>query len=369
MQVVNPYYARESSVGPVFDVGTFVGPKWYSPKWLVALSLGIGCLAVASVLLFPGLLEWVQFDATRRAAESLQRSIETWQKDYPWPLLGGAALACGLAYIFLAVLLASQLLRTHGPVYLRVGPGGMSLRIPAGLDKFRPWYKFLELDAPWQEIAGYKIVQHKQMGSLSPNAGNLNAFLHLRLNNGAQHIIDLDWFREPARVIYGKIQDSVEMVPMDFPQENAADEHAPVSTQDRPFRDRQLRVSAFNDQRRHIEESLGRVLTNSEAFVIFSDPATEKFVQFCTVGGSLQLDLPAQALTHDEQQRADEYFRRLSPASDASRSGQSAVGVQTGFELGLGTDVTTAARIVLEIFDHVYLASPGYDLVIDEQAG
>ncbi len=217
MQVVNPYYAHQSSVDYVFDVATWVPRRWHSPGWLVLCLLGVALATTAIVLVFPQVLALVDQAALNSSLESLQETIEKGQKEHPWRILSGAAVAAGLAYLFLAVCVADLLLLSE-PVYFRVGPGGMVLRVPNGLDLFRPWYKLLDLELAWSDIADWRIVQHKQFGSLSPNAGNTYALLHLRRRDGKRHCIALNRFREPARVIFARIQDSIEMVPMDFEQ-------------------------------------------------------------------------------------------------------------------------------------------------------
>ncbi len=213
MQVVNPYYARESAVGRVFDVGT----------WRHRAILGcVVCVAMAALFaaatfcaVFPETLG----DPASEAIVELQAEIVQAHVDYPWFMLAGEIVGGLLAWMFLMMAVSSLIVRSQGPFYLRVGPGGISMRLPGGISMWNPRHKILERDLAWSEIEHWEIVQHKQFGSLSANSGNLEAELNLRLPGGERHSISLSWFREPARVVWSKIQDAMEMTPMDLPAE------------------------------------------------------------------------------------------------------------------------------------------------------
>ena len=57
------------------------------------------------------------------------------------------------------------------------------------------------------------VVQEKQFGSLSQNAGNKGASIRLRLINGRKHEFSVDMFREDGHIIHGRISDATNMVP------------------------------------------------------------------------------------------------------------------------------------------------------------
>ena len=287
MKVVNPYYARESSVGSVFDVATWHPPKPVSFGFLVTVALTVGCAAATLCAFFPELLGW--FD--HQWSTELQKAIGEAKRDYAWAVRGGAALGLLVTYALCCITVADQALPFRGEFYFRAGPGGFSLRLPNGLDRFRPWYQILQLDAPWPEIASWRIVQHKQLGSLSPNAGNLHADLHLKLANGKRYLIPLAWFREPARVIWRKIEDAVEMVPMQFTPETLptdGNDAGSISKTDAPDlndgerrrEDRTYYVSDADELYQEVQNALSRLIQCGDAFVIVSDSTNDKFVQF-----------------------------------------------------------------------------------------
>jgi len=99
--------------------------------------------------------------------------------------------------------------------YFRVGPGGISVRIPDGIDWSMCCLRsaVLQRDAGWDEIDNLTVAQKKQFGSLSRNAGNIGALIRLRLQDGHKLEFSVDMFREPGHIIHRRIGEATEMVP------------------------------------------------------------------------------------------------------------------------------------------------------------
>lgn len=130
-----------------------------------------------------------------------------------------------------------------------------------------------------------------------------------------------------------------------------------------------LPAPAENPHRIRIAMALHSLLgrTNRDAFVIFQDKPSGKFVQFAgSADESLFLDLPPQALNEDEKPRAAKLFRELAakgPKEGADR--QTGKGL-TGFQLRLGCDVDRGADVTLRIFREVYQLPADFALVLEE---
>jgi hypothetical protein len=122
-----------------------------------------------------------------------------------------------------------------------------------------------------------------------------------------------------------------------------------------------------------IESALVALLNrhNEDAFVIFEEKATGKFVQFA--GSSqedLLLDLPSQTLDRAEMARAITYFLEVGIEADVydvfDRPGATVVGQQCSFQHSFGRDARTAAEIASAVFLRVYRFPVDFDLVITE---
>ena len=165
---MNPYYARDSKVGSVFDVATF------SPRKAVVMGLtglAFGAL-VAAAALYVWNPNWIVPHPPKWFVDANHDAMKLW-KEHPLgtPLgVGGAGL---VAALFLAMSYTYLFQSLTGNFYFRVGEGGISFHVPGG-------FRTLELDLPWDEIIKLKVVQEKQLGSLSRNAGNLGGYLTLR---------------------------------------------------------------------------------------------------------------------------------------------------------------------------------------------
>ncbi len=84
-----------------------------------------------------------------------------------------------------------------------------------------------------------------------------------------------------------------------------------------------------------------------EAFVIFEDERTGKFVQFGL--GGLRADLPLAALEPAERDAAASVFLRHGVGEPVLIDGG-----QQAFQLDFGADTARAAQFVLEVFSEIY---------------
>lgn len=198
---MNPYYAHDSAVGPVFDVAKFSHFK--------AVAMGLSGLVFAAIVGATALYVW---DPTWLVPEppqivaELNQEIDQLWKDYPQGTQYGV-IAAGLVAGFFVVAACSYLYQAFTvEMYIRVGEGGMSFRVAQG-------FKALEVDLPWDEIESWTVTQEKQLGSLSRNTGNLSGNLSIRTYTQGKYHVSLDDFREPAYLIFNRIQEASEMRP------------------------------------------------------------------------------------------------------------------------------------------------------------
>lgn len=208
MMEMNPFYAHASSSGPVFDVATWSGRKMLAMA-LFALPLGLGLLAVALFFWSPDLL----FQRPPEPIKELSGEILKLHRQHAWARPVGAGVLGLVGWFFLAAGISSIGDCLRGDFHFRVGPGGFALRVPFGIDltKLGLTSTILDLDLPWEEVTHWTVVQVKQLGSLSRNAGNIGGHLKLKTADGQRYEISLDCFREPAFIIHSKIQDALQM--------------------------------------------------------------------------------------------------------------------------------------------------------------
>ncbi len=355
MTEMNPYYARPSKVGPVFDVAT-----WNTRFAFMSIFMSLGMLLVfsAAAYLFydPSLL--AKSDA--KILRDLHRETLSLWKDHPNYAQAGLGVGVFLAYFGLAAAVAMVSDFFDPNFYLRVGSGGMSLRVPNGLDFLKLGFvtQKLELDLPWHEINNWQVTQKKQFGAMSANAGNISAHLTIRTTAGKKYLISLDHFKENGHIIWKRMGDASEMTSLQF-------DTAPESTtNDLPT------ASGAEESGTVIEAVLIKQLYSQQSSIVFSDAATGKFVQFAVGGGEILLDLPSQALDETETQRANDYFNQLGHRLQTSelldQPGGVAVGTQESFQLDLGSDVERAAGLALEIFHSVYRLPEDFSLIVEE---
>lgn len=122
-----------------------------------------------------------------------------------------------------------------------------------------------------------------------------------------------------------------------------------------------------------IESALARLTDrkNEDAFVIFEEKSSGKFVQFSrTADQGLFLDLPSQTLNAAEMERATEYFLqqgvRIEEFDLFDGPGGKRVGSQCSFQKDFGQDIRAAADVVSEVFRRVFQFPAEFELVITE---
>lgn len=346
---MNPYYFHSSSVGPVYDVA-----QWSRRSALGgAVMFLVAGAAIAVGVCFAWEPRWF-FEEAPAWLDELPAEILKGHDEHPWLMRGGIALF-GLFAAFLFVG-AIDFLRQFvaNDFYLRAGPGGLSLRVSGRL----AWSKCClathtwELDLPWEQIEGWKIVQVKRLGSLSQNAGNLSASMTIRTTAGKQYDFSLIGFREPSHVIYNRIQEATELVPAQVGEE----------AEDGP-------ATSVDDKCRVIPEALLRLLQRRKGAVVFSDAQTGKFVQFEAQEGTLVVDLPVKGLDAGERARATQCFGQLDVFAEPAaleESGGVAVAAEAPFRCALGDNVRFAAELALVIFVDVFGLAEEFPLLVEE---
>jgi hypothetical protein len=101
--------------------------------------------------------------------------------------------------------------------------------------------------------------------------------------------------------------------------------------------------------------------TNDDAYTIFSERRSEKFVQFAGAKDApLVFDLPSIPLTDDEMRRATDFFRRLGIAA-LPLSGDDVT-----FQVDLEGDVERGAELALAVFREVYQLPDDFQLAVEE---
>jgi hypothetical protein len=200
MTTMNPYYARESDVGPVFDVAHYSSRKAIGTAVIGLVFGALVALAAAYVWAPDRVLahppKWYA-DAHQEAKDAIRQ--------HPFGFHVGVGVAALFAALCVAGAASCLVNATTGNYYVRVGEGGVSLRVPDGI------FSTFERDLAWSDIAKLKVVQEKQIGAMSKGSGNLGGRLELRTYDGLNKILRLDHFREDAWLIYKRIDESREM--------------------------------------------------------------------------------------------------------------------------------------------------------------
>lgn len=369
---MSPYYAHQSPVGPVFDVAT------WSPR--KALTLAIVCLIVAVVFTSGAVYAWdpgLVFDRPPKALKTFNREIADLKKEHPWGTGIGIGVLGLIGYLGLAGACSGTVDFLRGGYYFRAGAAGISLRVPNGLDFKRLGLcsGVLQLDLRLAEVAKWGIVQRKRAGALSRDAGNISAHFNLKTVHGAKHQFSLDYFREPARIIARKLEDALQMVPArlggpDFGSGDSGQSGDRGESEESTAS--AIRVQGAEDRFDAIFAALARLVSGADdqAAVVVAEPSEGKFVQFASVDGSLLFDLPAPTLDESEMLRAVEYFRRMGQEIREYRlldaPGGRETSTQRSFQVNVGTDAGGAARLALDVFDHVYGVPADSPLVVEQ---
>jgi len=365
MLEMNPYYAHESEVGPVFDVANW-SPGKNVAMAIAALVFGVALLGFVIAATKPTLL----LDDPPELVTSLTDEFKDLRKEHPWGTYAGLGVATFLGVIGLMGAVACTVDVATARYYFRAGPGGISFRVPQGFDWSKAGLAFsaLEIDLPHDAISNWTITQTKQFGSMSQNAGNISASISIRTFGGKKYGFSLDMFREPAHVIKSKIDDALEMTPAMLGPEPSYDDDS--HHEDRWGASVPEVISghaAYAIVREALEGLLARSGLGSA--VVLSDTESGKFVQFATNGTGLLLDLPGQGLDAAEARRAVELFQRCEANSEGSgESGSTPSGLtatSTELQLELGIDAGRAAEIALAVFEDVYRLPAGFSVSVE----
>lgn len=116
------------------------------------------------------------------------------------------------------------------------------------------------------------------------------------------------------------------------------------------------------DNSQKIASALQNLLASPDpnAFVVFKEENTGKFVQFALLNRNLIMDLPAQALDRAELIRATQLFQKLGVPGAANypvftdQTLQEVAGHQITFNLNFRDQIGPAARVTQAIFQFVY---------------
>ncbi len=209
MVTMNPYYAYPSSVGPVFAVGKWSGWRCVKMGVIVAV-VGIGALLATGFMYDPTLMLG---KPKQEPFKGLVKETVSAQKKYPWRMRAGTA-ATALIGWFCTAAATATFRNVRGDYFLRVGPGGISLRLPNGLDFSQLGFgsKVVSLEVPWNQVRNLTVTSHKQIGSLSRNAGNIGSSVRLWLTSGAEFGFDTSMLSLPGYLVHQRIQEAREMV-------------------------------------------------------------------------------------------------------------------------------------------------------------
>lgn len=201
MTMMNPEYAFQSDVGPVFDVATFSRGK----SLMTGVTGVVFGALIGGAALYVWNPDWVVSDPPKWFADAHQDVRDVW-RTHPRITAISVSTAAALAGLCAVAAVCCINGALWGTYYLRAGEGGISLRVPDGLGT-------LAADLSWQEIAKLTVVQEKKFGSMSRNSGNVGASLSIRTCAGKKYYCRLDAFSQPGYLIHQRIEEAREMRP------------------------------------------------------------------------------------------------------------------------------------------------------------
>lgn len=196
MTNMNPEYAFNSDVGPVFDVATFSRGK----AVMMGATAVVFAALIAGAALYVWNPGWFLENPPEWFADAHKDVRDVWQT-YPRVTAISVATAAVLAALCGVAAVSCIAGALWGTYYLRAGEGGISLRAPDG-------FGTLAVDLSWQEIAKLTVVQEKRLGSLSRNAGNVGASLNIKTCTGKKYYCRLDAFSQPGYLIHQRIEEA-----------------------------------------------------------------------------------------------------------------------------------------------------------------
>lgn len=119
-----------------------------------------------------------------------------------------------------------------------------------------------------------------------------------------------------------------------------------------------------------IENALSALLSrsNGDAFVIFEETKTKKFVQFAGAQGKIFLNLPSNPLSAPEMEKAKTLFKEYGVEAKTFPISSVKVwlGKKTDFDMDLGQNTKKAALIAMRVFKEVYGFSDNFILKVEE---
>jgi len=359
MITMNPYYARTSSIGVVFDVAT-ISPRKAVTGAVFGFLLGTAMAAAAVHLYSPTLLPMPDAQWIAQANSDLVEA----RKTHPHAVNAGIATMGVLDFIFLATALASAVDATNRDYYFRAGPAGFSVRVRNGvaLSKLGFGFNVLQLDLSWEEIEKWTLVQEKQLSAIYER--NVSAYVKLKTKGGKKYAFCLDSFQESGEFIWRKLQDAMEMVPARLGESSNAQNDSSDS--------QAWRAVTRQEKHNAISASLENLLaqTSQDKSSVLSDAASGKFLQFACNNGSILLDLPAQPLTDAEWLRASDYFSRLGHDLQEydlfDHPGGCVATAQRSYQLKLANDVARAIQVAMDLFSEVFQLPAEFELVVEE---
>jgi hypothetical protein len=197
---MNPYYSHESEVGPVYDVADY---SRFKP-----IVTAITALMFAACAGFFAIYFWNPDLITENPSEMFvdaHEDAKNMMKEHPIGTKVGVGLSGMFSGLCLAMAISCMCNSISGRYHIRVGEGGISLRVPDGLTTV------LEKDIPWSEISQLKVIQEKRVGALSRNAGNTGGEIEVHLYDGTSHDIRLEHFKQDAWLIHQRIDEVKDM--------------------------------------------------------------------------------------------------------------------------------------------------------------
>lgn len=205
MSYLDSGYAIESAVGPVYDLTKWSG-RGYLGMALAALVFAVGSLAATA---FVWDSTWFFKTPPAELKDAVAEVDAAWKSN---PLAMQAGVTVG-ALFGLFCLMATSITLTdafRNDYFFRAGPGGVWLRLPNGISWAHGGLmsKPLELELPWDQIRKVEVLQVKQFGALSRNAGNLRAQMTLATRSGEKHVLQLDGLEAAAYLIHERLNEA-----------------------------------------------------------------------------------------------------------------------------------------------------------------
>ena len=180
----------------------------YSPhKAVFTACIAFGAAGlVAVVAAYAWNPNWIIRDPPEVIADAVHET-KNLMRLHPQGVKIGVGVAALLAFVFAAAGMSCVADAVKANYYIRVGEGGLSLRLP---DRF---FGAFERDVAWPDVAKLTVVQEKYLGAMSQSAGNIGGELRLRTRDGVNRDLRLDHFREDAWLIYNRIQEATRTQP------------------------------------------------------------------------------------------------------------------------------------------------------------